>query len=156
MTDIWNLVSDIHGGREIHSPEELWLFALQYFNWVVENPLYESQVAKFPLRVEVFTVPRMRAMSLDAFLVISGLAKEQYEEVRAQERYRRVCFTIETIIYTHKFDGAAAGLLKEQLIARDLGLVEKVDHTSSDRSMSPGQVDPELVKNLTDKLMGVE
>jgi hypothetical protein len=37
---------------------------------------------------------------------------------------------IEDIIYNQKFEGAAAGLLKENIIARELGLKDQSDITS--------------------------
>ena len=45
---------------------------------------------------------------------------------------------IEKIIYRQKFEGAAAGLLNANIIARDLGLRDKqdVDHTSNGESLS--------------------
>ena len=49
----------------------------------------------------------------------------------------RVTKKVEQIIYNQKFAGATAGLMNPNIIARDLGLSDKTDHTSSDGSMSP-------------------
>ena len=43
----------------------------------------------------------------------------------------------ENVIYRQKFEGASADMLNPNIIARDLGLADKKDLSSSDRSMSP-------------------
>jgi hypothetical protein len=114
--------------------------ALGYFNWVESNPIYDNVVVKFPLRAEIQAVPKMRAMSLGMFFAFSGLDKSTYADAKARPEFARVCQLIEGVIYDQKFTGAASGLLKEALITRDLGLAEKVDHTSSDGTMSPTRI----------------
>lgn len=151
---IWNHISDIRGDREIGSPDELWFLALNYFQWCVEHPLYEGQVVKYPLRHEVVAVPKMRAMTMQSFFVMAGITVDTFERCRTRPEFARVCQIIETIIFDQKFSGAAAGLLKEALITRDLGIADRVDHTSSDGSMSPKAVDKELVADLARKLTG--
>lgn len=151
---IWNHVSDIRGGRTIDTPEELWFHAVCYFEWCVQNPLMSAHVVKYPLRAEVISVPQMRAMTLPAFLIHAGITRAEFDRCKGLLEFERVCSIIETIIYDQKFSGAASGLLKEALITRDLGLADKVDHSSSDGTMSPAAVDKDLVANLARKLTG--
>lgn len=140
MSNIWEQVSDIRGTRTVEAPEELWFLALGYFQWCVDNPLYSSQVVKYPLRHEVVCVPQMRAMTLPSFLTHAGITRAEFERCKGLDDFARVCGIIETIIYDQKFSGAAAGLLKEALITRDLGIADKVDHTSSDGSLKPTHI----------------
>lgn len=154
MSNIWEQVYDIRGARQVDTPEELWFMALGYFQWCVDNPLYSSQVVKYPLRHEVVCVPQMRAMTLPSFLTHAGITRAEFERCKGLDEFARVCGIIETIIYDQKFSGAAAGLLKEALITRDLGIADKVDHTSSDGSMTPKAVDKDLVADLARKLTG--
>jgi len=41
------------------------------------------------------------------------------------------------VIYRQKFEGASADMLNPNIIARDLGLADKKDLSSTDKSMSP-------------------
>jgi len=43
----------------------------------------------------------------------------------------------ENVIYRQKFEGASADMLNPNIISRDLGLADKKDLSSSDKSMSP-------------------
>jgi len=53
--------------------------------------------------------------------------------------FSTVIADIEAVIKSQKFQGAAAGLLNANIIARDLGLADKsdFDHKSSDGTMTP-------------------
>lgn len=137
---IWQHVSDIRGERPISSPEELWFFAVSYFEYVRDNPLYSTQVVKYPLRHELVSVPQMQVMTLKAFFIHAGITAKAFAECEERPEFQRVCEIIKSIIHDQKFSGAAAGLLKEALITRDLGLADKVDHTSSDGSLRPTHI----------------
>jgi len=45
----------------------------------------------------------------------------------------------ENVIYRQKFEGASADMLNPNIIARDLGLADKKDLSSSDKSMTPAR-----------------
>lgn len=151
---IWKNIANIHTPANIDTPENLWFLAISYFAWCEENPHISSQVVKYPLHYELACIPQMRAFTMRSFLAHAGLTKAAYEAAKAKPEFEVVCELIESIIYDQKFTGAAAGVLKESLISRDLGLGEKVDHTSSDGSMTPSHVDESVVKSLADKLCG--
>lgn len=151
---MWQAITNIHANVKLSAPEELWYYALAYFHYCEENPIYESQLVKYPLRTELVAVPKMRAMSLTMLLNHAGISADEYQRVKALPEFAQVCKVIEDIIFDQKFTGAASGMLKEAMISRDLGLAEKVDHTSSDGSMSPSAIDKELVENLARKLTG--
>ncbi len=138
--NIWDEITNIRGDAKADTPEELWFYALAYFQWTVDHPIYEAQLVKFPLRTEIQAVPKMRAMSMPMFFAHSGLTKETYQAAKARPEFARVCELIEGVIYDQKFTGAASGILKEALVTRDLGLAEKVDHVSSDGTMSPTRI----------------
>ena len=55
-------------------------------------------------------------------------------------------------IYEDKFNGATAGVFQHNIIARDLGLTDKKDLSSSDGSMSPKQEPLDLSKLSDDEL----
>lgn len=119
------------------SPEELWEEACKYFDWCDKNPLMTIEYyGKDAIRCEV---PKMRAYTwtgLEYFLGISDL-----KNYRTKEEYKDffpIISRIEQVLYTQKFEGAAAGLLNPSIIARDLQLKDTTDVTSKGEKLSPG------------------
>ena len=53
----------------------------------------------------------------------------------------------ENVIYRQKFEGASADMLNPNIIARDLGLANKKDLSSTDGSMSPTRIVIEAAKS---------
>jgi hypothetical protein len=87
----------------------------------------------------------MRAMSIGALCLHINVAHRTWNEWKQEggDHFRSdlspVITRAEAIIYKQKFEGASADLLNANIIARDLGLKEKVENDlkSSDGTMSP-------------------
>ena len=136
----WKLRSK-HGREKLFSsPELLWEAACEYFEWCENNPLKKVNQFAFQGLVIQDEVPLMRAMTLSQlsfylncnenyFIVFKKQLKENEQD------FNRVIKDIETIIYNQKFQGASAGLLNANIIARDLGLKDsqeiKVDQKNT-------------------------
>lgn len=106
--------------------ETLWEAATQYFDWAHENPLMEAVV--YQGEVSDKAKPLMRAMTIDGLCIYLGISQEtlsNYESTDGYEDYFGVVKRIKAIIRTQKFEGASAGLLNPNIIARDLGLTDK-------------------------------
>ena len=71
-------------------------------------------------------MPLMRAYTWEGLELYLGL--ESLREYKTNEKYKaysQVITRISKIIYNQKFTGSAAGFLNPNIIARDLGLVDK-------------------------------
>lgn len=79
----------------------------------------------------------MRAMTIDGLCLFLDIDVKTWANWRSQEDFIPVVARAESVIKSQKFAGAAADLLNANIIARDLGLADKQDHTSSDGSMTP-------------------
>lgn len=79
----------------------------------------------------------MRAMTIDGLCLFLDIGVSTWATWRGRQDFMEVIAKAESVIKSQKFAGAAADLLNPNIIARDLGLSDKVDHQSSDRSMSP-------------------
>lgn len=129
-----------HGRNpKFETHEDLWGACCEYFQWVEENPLYESKPFSFQGASWLESIPKMRAMTkagLCFFLHIDETTLNRYKE--RSDDFRRVVEEAEQVIYQQKFAGAAADLLNPNIIARDLGLKDKsdVDHGLSDPLVS--------------------
>ena len=87
-------------------PDVLCNACVEYFEWIEDNPLYESKAMNVGGQVEIVKIPKVRAMK--DLLHIAPRA--------------------DNVIRDQKFTGAAADLLNANIIARDLGLSEKTDN----------------------------
>lgn len=125
-----------HGREKLFTKPEILLEAcLEYFQYCDENPLVEhdytgkdaKSVMKFKLRAYTWA-------GLEVFLGITDDGLRNYRKNDKYKDFFGVITYIEKIMWNQKFTGAAAGMLNANIIARDLGLTEKV---SNEVSMSP-------------------
>jgi hypothetical protein len=111
-----------HGRDKLFTkPELLWQAAQEYFQWCFDNPLIEIDfVGKDATQVQK---PKIRAFTwsgLELYLDIDSL--REYKSNPDYKEFSHIITRIEKIMYTQKFEGAAAGLLNPNIIARDLRL----------------------------------
>lgn len=151
------LARSSHGRDPIFkTPEDLWGAAVEYFEWNEANPLWEAKVAQNKGEPEIVTLPKVRAMSIPGLANFLGITVASWHNYANREDFLDVCKQISEIIRQQKFEGASAGLLNPAIIARDLGLADKQDHTSSDGSMSPQVPHEKLAEFLKGKNAGTE
>jgi hypothetical protein len=115
-----------HGRKPIFaSPEDLWDACVQYFEWVEDNPLLAAEVVKYQGEATLTEVPKMRAMTISGLCIFLDIGRNTWDEYRGRDGFTNIVTQAEEIIRTQKFSGAAAELLNPNIIARDLGLVDK-------------------------------
>ncbi len=118
----------VHGRPPVFANgDDLWSACVEYFEWSAANPLYEYRAFA---NGAVVPVPKMRAMTLKALWLHLGIDRTTWSEWRARSDLSPVTSRVDSIIHIQKFEGAAAGLLSPNIIARDLGLAEKSEHTA--------------------------
>jgi hypothetical protein len=121
----WKVRSS-HGRKPIFAgPDSLWDAAVEYFEWVEANPLKESQAFAYQGVVTAHELPKMRAMTLSGLCLFLDITRETFGQYRDKQGFSDVTTRIDDVIRTQKFEGASAGLLNPNIIARDLGLAEK-------------------------------
>lgn len=129
--EFWKQVVAPTGRPRKYEPDTLWAKAVEYFEWVEKNPLYEMKAFAYQGDVTTHEMPKMRAMTEKAFCLFAGITEETFRNYKSNEDEYKDFFgvakTIEQVIYTQKFEGAAAELLSSNIIARDLGLADKQD-----------------------------
>jgi hypothetical protein len=148
----WELRSK-HGRDKIFSSAEvLKQECFEYFNSRHNNPLIEIDFkGKDAIEVEI---PKMRPFTLTGLFVYLGINRQTWENYKTYEGFADTIEEIENIIYTQKFEGAAAGFLNPSIIARDLGLVDKREIENKD-NLSTEERD-KRIKELVSKLGGIE
>lgn len=125
-------------GRDIlfSSAAVLWEEACKYFEWCDKTPLISIEY--YGKDAKRCRVPKMRAYTLQGLCIFLDCNTQyitQFENAldkstEAGKDFSWVIARIREIIYTQKFEGAAAGLLNANIITRDLGLSEKTENTN--------------------------
>ena len=111
--------------KKYKTPDDLWRACCEYFLYVEKNPLKEERAFSTKLGIKKVKLNKRRAMTLAGLRVHIGLSESGYKVYRDREEYQWVTNAVDDIIYAQKFEGAAAGMLNANIIARDLGLADK-------------------------------
>lgn len=128
----WEARSSHGRPLEFSTPDDLWEKCVEYFEWVEANPLYEMKAFMFQGTVITQNMPKMRAMTIVGLCNFLGITDRAWRLYRERENFVPVVTRAEQIMRQQKFEGAAAELLNPNIIARDLGLAEKNEHTGRD------------------------
>ena len=115
-----------------NSPEEMLEKAIEYIEWVEENPLVEERVFSTKNGIVHTTVHKMRAMTYAGLYIFLGISKSTWIDYKKDDDFSTVIKQIENIFYEQKFTGAAADLLNANIISRDLGLADKKELSGPD------------------------
>jgi len=128
----WKQASSLGRNPIFKTPAQLWKACVEYFEWVEQNPLKEQRVFQFQGEVVKTEVDKMRAMTVGGLCIFLDINQSTWWEYCKKEVFSNVCSKANEIIRTQKFTGAAADLLNANIIARDLGLADKKEHTGKD------------------------
>lgn len=127
-----------HGRNpKFNAPDQLWEACTDYFVWVEENPLWEDKLVTFQGLASHEPVAKMRAMTIMGLCTFLDIDQSTWREYGKKEGFSGVVTRTEQIIRDQKFSGAAADLLNANIIARDLGLAEKSEHSGPDGGPMP-------------------
>jgi len=116
----WNVRSSYGRNPIFESPEQLWDACTQYFEWIAKTPL-ESQIIHQG-KEQASTKKHMRAMTLAGLRIFLGISEQTWFNYKMRDEFLGVIEHVEQIIRNQKIEGAAAGMLKENIIARELQL----------------------------------
>lgn len=126
-------VRSTHGRSPLFKDADaLWAACAEYFEWVDANPLYEAKAFAFQGEVTIKPIAKMRAMTVASLCIFLDISQQAWSEYRQREGYVGVTTRVDEIIRVQKFQGAAADLLNANIIARDLGLAERNEHSGPD------------------------
>lgn len=111
------------------SPTLLWESACEYFEWCDTNPwMKKDWVGKDATEVDR---PNARPYTMSGLCLFLDCSDSYFREFKSNppkgstEDFLTVITRIEQTIYTQKFEGAVVGAFNANIIARDLGLVDK-------------------------------
>ena len=146
----WKLRSK-HGRDKLFStPELLWEAACEYFQWCDDNPLKEEKAFHFQGKIVKDQTNKLRAYTLHGLCLYLDCSTQFFRNFQQNNKdakdFMAVITRIKETIYNQKFQGASADLLNANIIARDLGLADKVDKTTREIPMDKESIERELKK----------
>ncbi|MEH5990746.1 DNA-packaging protein [Klebsiella variicola] len=121
----WQARSKHGRNPKFTDPEILWEACCEYFDWVEKHPLWETKAFSFQGTITKARLPKMRAMTISGLCIFLDIADSTWDQYRTKKGFSGITTRVEKLIYEQKFSGAAADLLNANIIARELGLVEK-------------------------------
>ena len=129
--------------KKYPKPSDLLNACNENFEWCINNPLIETVVQKRKTTrdteiIELVQVPKMREFKIEGLCNFIDIYCQGFYNYKEHGKdYLEIITRVYQIIRNQKFEGAASGFLNPNIIARDLGLKEAHDHSSSDGSMTP-------------------
>lgn len=129
----WEARSKHGRNPKFNNPDDLWDACCEYFNWNADNPLYEDNLVTFQGTATHEPIAKMRAMTIAGLCLFLDITEGTwFEWKKSRPDLSEVITRAEMIIRKQKFEGASAGLLNANIIARDLGLADKQELTGKD------------------------
>ena len=132
--EYWKLRSKDGRDKIFPSPEDFSNACNEYFQWCSDNPLIESVPMKRKINrdeevIEMIQVPKMRPFTIQGLCNYLDISVKTFALYETRDEFIPVTTRARQIIYNQKFEGAASGFLNPNIIARDLGLVDKKENT---------------------------
>ena len=138
--DFWKLRRDFEGDGKILSLETLFTKAQEYVEYCLNNPLIETDFRGKDATMVL--VPKMRAMNKWGLCHHLGISTDTLDNwAKDDSKYLDIITQVKQMMFAYKLEGAAAGLLHANIIARELGLKEQSE-VNTNANISILNIDP--------------
>lgn len=126
----WKLRSKHGRDRIITDPQALSDAADEYFQYCIDNPIFQMDIRGKD--ADTVWIEHPRVFQKDELAVFCGVSQWRVisDLKNLSEDFLQVIMRIESIIASQKFAHASVGMFNANIIARDLGLRDNSDITS--------------------------
>lgn len=122
-----------HGPKVLFATEALlWEACCEYFQWVEDNPLQEQKIISYQGAATKVNADKLRCMTVGGLCLYLDISAQTWNTWRTKNNLSETVQKCDAIIREQKFTGAAADLFNANIIARDLGLVDKQEVTTTE------------------------
>lgn len=130
----WKMRSKHGRDRIIESPEVLAKASDEYFQWCVDNPIIEHDWKNAGRELVEVEIKHPRVFKKEEFARFCNVAQwRTIDELKdVSEDFLQIVTHIEGIIADQKYTYAVVGMFNSSIVAKDLGLKDRVDHTTGD------------------------
>ena len=110
--------------------DALWAACDTYFCWAEDNPIVEEQLVIYKGMTRLVPVPKIRPMTKRGLCRFLGIARTTWTEwKRDRPELAAAIERAEFVVWDQKFAGAAVGIFNGNLVARELGIADKTEHS---------------------------
>lgn len=107
-------------------PEDMWNKAQEYFEFMEDNPI---EIDENVGSRNINKVKKKRPFSIKGFCIFSSMTTQTFYNYKKREDFFDITRVIEEICQTQQLEGANIGIFQQNIVARQLGLSDKVDQT---------------------------
>lgn len=123
----WRVRVNTGRPKAFENPQQLADAANEYFEFIEQNPFKEQDFrGKDAYEVKI---NRMRPMTIEGLCNALEITRQSFLNYEKNPDFFDVVTRIRQIIENNQFEGAAAGFLNPNIIARKLGLADKTAAT---------------------------
>jgi len=120
-----------HGRDHSYDPEALWDEAVKYFDWISQSVWNKKEAIKSgDMAGTTMDIPTQTPMSIKSFCLFADIDENTFNRYEKEEGYKdfwEITTRIKSIIQSNQFEGATVGAYNPNIIARTLGLSEKIE-----------------------------
>lgn len=119
----WEFRSKHGRDKLFETPELLWEAACEYFLWCVNHPITDPR--------SFGKAKVQRPFTMQGLCLFLGCNTGYFRTFKAQlpegeQDFNTVIINIEETVFQQKFENAAIGIYNQSIIARDLGLADRI------------------------------
>jgi len=151
--EYWKL-RDEDGRKKIwSSPDELWNECVKYFEATKKRKWYKIDFrGKDNKKVKIPTQTPLTLKGLCLFLDCDKQTFDNYSNKTEYKDFFGVTTRVRDIIYVQKYEGAVVGAFNPNIIARDLGLIDKSESTNKNYNMNSPELSAKEMKEYNKSL----
>lgn len=130
----WDWIANVGAPKKLKNPKQLWKLACEYFKGIDDRPFKKKDFIKSGERageiVDLETIMPYTWQGLELYLFAKGVVAK-LDDYRANKEgnyseFSDVLSRITQTIFEQKYSGAAVGAFNANLVAKDLGITEKI------------------------------
>ena len=118
--------SSLRVGERFPTGQSIIEAAIEYLEWNQNNPLRTEYLASYQGSINREKVAKFRAPTVRAFRIRNGIDSDVWARWTQLDVERRgACLWVQDLIFTMKFEAAAAELINPMIASRALGLGDR-------------------------------
>lgn len=132
----WEKCMNPGAPRKYDTPQKLKNACVKYFQWAEDNPIKVQKHAIFKGKAEPYYEERPRAFLISQLCRTLGVTHETWNKWRkTRQDLSEVITWAEGVIWEQKFQGAASEVFNSNIIAQELGLKSRVEHSEAGETL---------------------
>lgn len=114
--------------KKYESAEQLWSAAVNYFEWVEDNPLQAHKAFCYRNKITIATINKPRPMHIAGFCAHLNISRRTWYNYKSSSKPDILHITgmIENVIIDQQITGTLVGIFKPNIIARQLSSISRL------------------------------